>query len=641
MQVLAILVASFPLITAQFPFPFRNQGFRNVRTPLTTSASRQMPYLSIPIVLMPDGQMVQKPGPINYKYLGDTTPLMSKQVLKSHATVIEDTSPQYQFSLTPPSHTQSKMPDATIYTGASQKHLRNADTIHLSSPINTQVIHSSQFQLQRQRNNPSQQHLVLNAHHFPSKQHVVNFLNFASQIGSNVLAKQQEKDIPTQQGSVHQESPLKKLPNHESYIVQGISYAQVPDKAPASQQQTGSHSAQVVQNLPLYTYNNQQQGQQNQNQVQFVVPQQYTESSDPKHPFQGIHLQGSIPNTQEVSSRVVADGQNNYNKINGHVARNPVSQQTENPTKQSQISYNPQYQSIILQPQSGHVATKNGGSELHFNRPVQFNHQSYHRNPQEAQPNPASIQQQSLVIHPQQPKAVKPINSFQASPHYVGHVHDERNFASVQASQDGTYSSETNNPQIHYKSSEVPKQETVPVQHSFDYSYVVNSNPNLDGHPRQRDLISGYENQRSVGSIPATHHYAGQPDLSVYQSQTGSFSHSQQENRQPHQIDYTSVAVDDKQEAVTENEKTYYTTSSKDTNYTPKNQHDLPTYGHLPASDQRSKVAETNGHPTKETSKQDTETEEETDYKVVYIPLDILKNILGNSVDGQKVENVS
>lgn len=242
-QVLSVFLVILSLTAAQHRPQnprFQNPGFRNVRTPLATAAARDRSYISIPIVLLPDGQALPKPKHATYHYVGHANqnrpqtnnPRNNKN--RGYTTAKSTATSPVAIPLPSPPQPKKteKLPKLTV--SQINSHLRSSQSTFQKNrgAGNTQPNQSQkppqqtfeqsqqmhQVQYVKQQKNPTIQQQNVQSQQALSnhKQNVANFVNFATNLGASILSQQQNQPVilPTQppsSGFAFQNQPNHKI----------------------------------------------------------------------------------------------------------------------------------------------------------------------------------------------------------------------------------------------------------------------------------------------------------------------------------------------------------------------------------------------------------------------------------------------
>ncbi|GBM43814.1 hypothetical protein AVEN_225705-1 [Araneus ventricosus] len=714
MQVFGLFSIMLAVAAAQAPQYYRNPGFRNSATPLMPAASKERPYLSIPIVLMPDGQIVPK-AQASYQYVSAAPAQPQQRNPKSRGPVMTgETADTYQVVVPPPpSFAQDQKQEKPSKNGVSGRTMVAAKEQrgYVQNPQqnyppkyhhqNDRTQSASLVQFQNQRNPSGQQHVASNqqggeAH----RQNVANFLNFATHLGTEVLSHHRggQKNLyfnqpPAAAADAHQGSHgMQKA--QETYVMQappsqdqsnGFTYAQAQvQQSSAPQGQQVSQKANVAQhnmhNVPQMQYQSTPAPQ----------PVQYVQASNVRQSNQGqAGNQNQATSVQQsMGSAVYFPGnQNNPSQITGHIQS---SQQAGNqnyqlmqqgapnvqliPAKnyepQTQIMYAPQ--PVIEMPSQG---TNTQAIHPNYGMAVQSGpayvvdgHQVSFANAGHVSPPTFQTQQNYQ-------------NSQQVPQSQVEQARSQNMYASHQNAQDAGSSYPANgNHQQHISSVQHGQQQInsqQPVRQSSPNSASnQNEHANQNGQPTYRNQPQTYAGHNAQSYETGAYTYAStQPTYSP----TAQSNHAKyatptpaSSNYQEYQYEYSTEGHRDEtklpqQESASPNnggQVIYASSSAKQINYTPSAQESGQSQNnpdqssayvsfpssYKPESSQGDAVSSEStyakqaqsGHSSEVQLRATSEDEDvETSYKVVYIPLDILKNILSNSVENQRVEKSS
>lgn len=358
---------------------FRNPGFRNIRTPLATSATRDKQFISIPIVLLPDGQALQKPKHATYHYVGHgiqnaprqnsqrsnkaRRPLTGKSSTSSHVAIPPPTVPQQKKIAKPPKLTASQLSSHIRNTQVNLPKNRGHAISQQNQPPQkshsphtfeqTQQMH--QIQYLRQQRNPTypQQNIQLQqaSNH---KQNIANFVNFATNLGATLVSSQQQNQpviLPTQPPSAF---TFQNQPNHkiqDSFLSQKsllsnhklnngavfqhqvpvlsntqVHYAQVLPNNLANHNNNGFPAHHQIAQQPQVNFQSQEQQEQAQQQTQTTT--------SPENQY--IPAQSIRSNTQTSKGTDIQNGvqfpphqahlyqQNTGNSLHGQGSQNNV-----------------------------------------------------------------------------------------------------------------------------------------------------------------------------------------------------------------------------------------------------------------------------------------------------------------------------
>ncbi|KAG8183515.1 hypothetical protein JTE90_003865 [Oedothorax gibbosus] len=626
------------VVEGHFPPRFSNPGFRNVRTPLSTAASKDKPYLSIPIVLTPDGKLVPKPGQISYQYLSQNGQRGSSKArgLPSNYQVIElppsfVSRPKQNKKSARNSVSGSASRRPTIKNNNPQPQLQYQNAKFMQQPNVQHAISVSQ-------RNPNQQ-IVTNrpANNDAYQQSVLNFINFATHLGSQMVAQQHDNTRKNQLQSTDvvfgTPESAKMLP---SYVVQSPSpsndaqsrinmYSQSPSQGnnaqQIQQQATGytmpqMQSTQVLQAPVNFQYGHsrhqvQQAGQQqasvqNQAQVQqnLAPTAQFPETQ--KNAAQATaYFQQTLPQNYVVVSTPQESGANIRSLNNAHfdqqVLKNVFNTQAQVEIPNYNTNAQIKSQNYVNPNQEGQTYITSDGQQIQFaslsqTSPVTYPTQQ-NLQQQVVNQNPSlNIQTQgnqkyfySYQNHPQDlstsyASSANHAQSNNAAVSPVSQQNDQTQYRSLQApSQNNGYSGEASGQQVAYKIQPQPSLESQQAEPA-SYTYGQPSYPS-----------SGQKQESSPGAGGKLIYATSSAKEIHYSSSGQGYSNPPQKN----------------------NEDSYFSDSSSSYKVADEDD-DVDSSTSDQAIEDGDDESEDNG-------------EEETSYKVVYIPLDILKGILNNN----------
>ncbi|KAF8774868.1 hypothetical protein HNY73_017375 [Argiope bruennichi] len=704
--------------TAQVP-QYRNPSFQNSHAPLTPAASKERPYLSIPIVLMPDGQIVPK-AQASYQYVSNAPAQLQQQHSKSRGSVMTGESEEtYQVVVPPPaSFSQDQKQTKTLKNGGNGRVMIAAkdqrsfvqNPQHNHPPKhhhqNDRSQSASLVQFQNQRNPSGQQHTVSNQQVGEShKQNVANFLNLATHLGTEALSQHRggQRNLYFNQPQVaHAQHG-----SHEMHQVQETYVMQVPSSQDHSSSFTHSHvqhsapQAQQISQKANFAQHNVYNAPHMQYQpTPASHPVQYIQTSTVRQPNQADAAQVGIQNQatlaqQSVGSTIYFSGnQNHPSQATGHEqlsqqAGNQKYQLIQQSAQNLQLipakNYESQTQATYA-PQSG-IEISGQATNAQANHPnygmavqngqtyVVDGHQISFANAAHASPSTFQTQQNGHQNYP---------NSQQVPHSHMEQARNQNMHASRQNVQEAGPSYSAAGNQQQYIASVQNGQQQINPQQSISQSSTnaasnSNTHVNQNGQITYRNQPQTYEGHNAPSYETGPYTYAStQP---TYSSSTQS-SHikyatptSANSNYQGYQYEYAAQNHQDERK-LTEQETApstnggqliYASSSAKQINYTPSAQDSAKSQNNPDQSSayvsfpstyksessqgeavnsestyaKQAQSSHSGGEQPRTTGENSEDEDVETSYKVVYIPLDILKNILSNSVENQRVEKSS
>ncbi|KFM61878.1 hypothetical protein X975_18590, partial [Stegodyphus mimosarum] len=758
MQVLAIFLVLIPLASAQFPPRLRNPNFRNIQTPLATSASKQRPYVSIPIVLLPDGQVVPKPRQVNYHFVGNApTPKFQSQDKERSARSKGLSSGRpianYQVIIqSPASHSEQKKKSSPAVPQGNSQVRGNAFKQQYSSLQQMQQnrpqkpLQSHHIQIQTSTQNQqgyrtpnSQQKTSTNQQNAAHKQAVANFVNFATTLGASVTGQQVTRLQQNFQQIAHVPSSdtgydtTEGSKSQEGYLPQQTQATNQKQTDPTfftqlqnSQNIHQPYPQQIIQAQPNIYHNQQLQQTQNQVAISSQNPKQQSLTSSTRHPVptpnshaniqqltnmpqqnfaSNLYLQQNQPNIAQPNSYASTTQhtiQQSYNtspsQNAGHQSYTSVSQQVNNPVlihsrgntkSQSQLLKN----SAVAQTEFSSYPNINSVQQQVYSAANQASPSPFLLNSLDQQANYASTAQVAPLTYTSQQNPEAASFPSQASQTTAGQTGSQTTYVSLQSVQDAqaNYVPSVNNGQINYVPVSQASQQTDQSQQNNDQTYTLMQN--AQNVYANQNVPSVYPPQSQSASTASTSSSL-EPGVQIYNPYTNeqvSYTPSGQQTQanyantaqsgkiyQPSQYSYVIQNPQDgkttysTESQETENESTigsgqliYASSTAKQTNSAQTAPHysvsqgEAVSYASFPSgykTDSSSyalsqkgvvtpgttyaKVTQSSSTQTSEDYNEQHEDDEDGDdeeasYKVVYIPLDILKNILSNSIESQ------
>ncbi|GIY32362.1 uncharacterized protein CEXT_691651 [Caerostris extrusa] len=514
--VLGFIICTLVFVEAQQQLiRYNNQNFRNIRAPLAPAASKERPYLSIPIVLMPDGQIVPKPAPSNYQYISNMPAQGYQQNSKNRGMVMTgETDETYQVMVPPPpSFIQEQKQMKMIKNGVNGRNpvvvkeqrpgqipLQNSAPKYFQQNDNAQTM--SLMQLQNQRNPLTQQQMVSNVQAGEmQKQNVANFLNFATQLGSEVLSQQRgrQNNLHSSQASLAdikyalsdgqkaQDSYVMQVPSSQDQM-NGQVYAQ--DQTQLNSASQNSHILQKSNTIQQNNYNTQQY-----QHSPASAPVQYLQTQNIRQSNQRVPSQAGSQNQankfqQNAGGAIYFPGNQNNPSQTSYIQ---LAQQNGNqnyPEITSQQAANQNYQSMASQKSAQNVQlmpAKNYEQQTENNYAQQptielLNHDA---SVQSMQSNYGIQNEQSYVTADGHP--INFANAAQAAP--VTYRSQQNGYQNIQNTQQNGYQNNPNTQQNGYQSSPNTQQN----------GYQSNTNTQQNGYQNNQNAQqNGYQNNQNT-----------------------------------------------------------------------------------------------------------------------------------------------
>ncbi|GFW39050.1 uncharacterized protein TNCV_1830421 [Trichonephila clavipes] len=684
-KILGLFFLGIAIAVAQPPHRHPNPGFRNTRTPLASSASRDRPYLSIPIVLMPDGQIIPKPAQASYHYVGNAPKQSHQRNSKPRGTVTTgETEETYQIVVPPPpsfiqEQRQMKMHKngrnaGKEQRGSSQTSQQNQPPKYFHQNDRTQTV--SVMQLPNQRNQQTNE-----AH----KQNVANFLTFATQLGADVLSQQRGGQKSNQAMSTNVQYRQPEVQNvQETYVMQvpptqdgrtytqtqmqHISVSQMPHHAPKNNnpvQQTNYNGPQIqYQSTPAST------------------TVQYVQTSNIRQPNQGIVQQTGVQNQptmlqQNVGGTVHFPGNQNSNPVatNSYNQSPPqvgnqnyqfVNQQSnvqlvpaKNYETQTQTIYVPQpvveatghdgnrqpiQQNYGIQSSQTYVTAD--GQQITFANvadasPVTYRNQQngHQNNPNSQQATITNVQSnfgqsgnQNIYVSHQNSQDLTTL------PQYASPVQNGQQIITPQQAANHPYQGMSNNQNVYenqngqtaYRNQpQAPQGQSEQTAYSYantQPNYVSSPQSNQDRYANAAPVAVNYQESQYEYSTQSSRNEKKMPEQeSTHSTGAGQLIYASSSAKQ---INYTP-SVQDSTQVKANTDQSYVSFPNSGSSSTSSTDASGSAYA------KQSTSGQSNDEQQSSTQDSENDGEEETSYKVVYIPLDILKNILSNSVENQ------
>ncbi|GIY26794.1 uncharacterized protein CDAR_530171 [Caerostris darwini] len=515
-MVLGFIICTLVLVEAQQQLiRYNNQNFRNIRAPLATAASKERPYLSIPIVLMPDGQIVPKPTPSNYQYISNMPAQGYQQNSKNRGMVMTgETDETYQVMVPPPpsfiqEQKQIKMmkngvngrnPVAVKEQRPSQILVQNSAPKYFQQNDNGQTM--SLMQLQNQRNPLTQQQMISNVQTGEmQKQNVANFLNFATQLGSEVLSQQRgrQNNLHSSQASLAdvkyalsdgqkaQDAYVMQVPSSQDQM-NGQVYAQ--DQTQLNSASQNSHILQKSNTVQQNNYNTQQYQHSSAS-----APVQYLQTQNIRQSNQRVPSQAGSQNQatklqQNAGGAIYFPGNQNNPSQTSYIQLTQQNGNQNYPEITSQQAANHNYQSMASQKSAQNVQlmpAKNYEQQTENNYAQQptielLNHDA---SVQTMQSNYGIQNEQSYVTADGHP--INFANAAQATP--VTYRSQQNGYQNIQNTQQNGYQNNPNTQQTGYQSSPNTQQN----------GYQSNTNTQQNGYQNnQNTQQNGYQNNQNT-----------------------------------------------------------------------------------------------------------------------------------------------
>lgn len=650
---------------------------------------------------MPDGKIVPKPAQISYQYLppqngqqqnnNQRGPKVGRDSLQSSNYQVV-AAPPSSYAPQPPKQKKTAQNGMSGSSGTRRPSGSNIPKNNKNQPQQQQQYQNAKYMQQQnvqtvpnmhtqnQKNPTNQQQMIANQPNNDAyKQNVLNFINFASHLGAQMVSQQAQK--PQMQSTDVMYGTKEGQKSYENYAYQGPSSGQYPTDINMylqSQAQTNSaqHTHQVQQQAAQPTnYNNPQV----QNQVMAAPMNFQYGQSNTRPQIQGGQQQSSVQNQATVFQQNFGNAVQFPGSQNNPVSTNSYSQASQQTLPQNYVIVSsPQESTANTRPLSNmNFDPQSQMMKNIFNTQAQIETPSYDANAQIKHQNFGNQNQESQTYITPDGQQISFVNTAQHSP---------VTYSMQQNIQQQQIDNQNASPTVQTGYGQPGDQKVYvsyqnPQDLSASYAQSNTASATQAGQQNEQTQYRNIQPQSLLTSVqnPYAGQLAGQSNGQQVayrvQSQASAGSQSTEPasaysyvNEQP-----SYLSTGQKQDSSSGGGKLIYATSSaKQIHYsssgqgyaTPqlKNNEELPSpYAQFSGSSSSYKFDsedDDDAEYTKQSSSgqladkqqakedndedSDEEGDEETSYKVVYIPLDILKNILNNnSVENQRSDKAS